>query len=91
MLMSLKLKQDSSCYPSWVQSEADKDKYIEDYRRAEVISLDKASISKNKGQRTLEKLKLNAMWGKWDENQKKNQTTLDLSETVIRACDKSGY
>jgi len=42
--MFLKLKQESSGYPSWVQSEEDKDRYIEDYRRAEGIALDKASI-----------------------------------------------
>jgi len=61
--MFLKLKQESSGYPSWVQSEEKKDQYIEDYRRAEGIALDKASISKNAGQRTLAKLKLNSMWG----------------------------
>jgi len=33
--MFLKLKQESAGYTSWVQSEADRDKYIEDYRRAE--------------------------------------------------------
>jgi len=55
--MFLKLKKESSGYPSWVKSEADKDKYIEDYRRAEGIALDKASIYKNTGQRTLAKLK----------------------------------
>jgi len=38
----LKLKQQSSGYPSWVQSEADKVRYIEEYRRAEGIPLDKA-------------------------------------------------
>jgi hypothetical protein len=32
--MFLKLKQESSGYPSWVQSEDDKYRYIEDYRRA---------------------------------------------------------
>ena len=60
--MFLKLKQESSGYPSWFQSEADREKYIEDYRRAEGIALDKASISKNAGQRTLPKIKLNSMW-----------------------------
>jgi len=77
--MFLKLKQESSGYPSWVQSEADKDKYIEDYRGAEGIALDNASISKNAGQRTLVKLKLNSMWGKWAQNQNKTQTTLVTS------------
>ena len=47
--MFLKLKQESSGYPSWVQSEEDKDRYIEDYRRAEGIALDKASISQTAG------------------------------------------
>jgi hypothetical protein len=78
--MFLKLKQESSGYPSWVQSEEDKDRYIEEYRRAEGIALDKASISKNAGQRTLAKLKLNSMWGKWAQNQNKTQTTLVTSE-----------
>ena len=36
--MFLKLKQESSGYPSWVQSEAEKDTYIEDYRRLEGIA-----------------------------------------------------
>jgi hypothetical protein len=62
--MFLKLKQESSGYPFWDQSEEQKDEYIEDYRRAEGIVLDKESISKNSGQRTSAKLKLNSMWGK---------------------------
>jgi hypothetical protein len=51
------LKQESSGYPSWVHGEEDKDSYIADYRGAEEIALDKVSISKNAGQRTLAKLK----------------------------------
>ena len=47
--MFLKQKQETSGYPSWVQSEAEQAKYIEDYRRAERISLEKASIYKNAG------------------------------------------
>jgi len=54
--VGLKLKQQSTGYPTWVQSKDDKDKYIEDYLRAEGIALDKALISKNAGQRTLAKL-----------------------------------
>jgi len=59
--MFLKMIEETSGYPSWVQSKADKDKYNEDYRRAEGIPLDKASILKNAGQRTFAKLKLNSM------------------------------
>jgi hypothetical protein len=54
--MFLKLKQESSGYPSWVHSEDEKYKYIEDYRRVKGIALDKACISKNAGQRTLARL-----------------------------------
>jgi hypothetical protein len=78
--MFLKLKQEASGYPSWVKCEDDEDKYIEDYRRAEGIALDKASIAKNSGRRTLAKLKLNSMWGKWAQNQNKTQTTLVTHE-----------
>jgi len=74
------LKQESSGYPPWVQSEDDKGRYIEDYRRAEGIAVDKASISKNAGQRTLAKLKWNSMWGKWAQNQNNTQSTIVDSE-----------
>ena len=55
--MFLKLKQESSGYQSWFQSEDDKYTYIEEYRSAEGIALDKASISKNLGQRNLANMK----------------------------------
>jgi hypothetical protein len=31
--MLLKLKQEASFYPTWVQSEAEKDKYIDEYKQ----------------------------------------------------------
>jgi hypothetical protein len=49
--MFLKLKQEASGYPSWAHADGDKDKHIEDYRRAGGIALDKASTFKNPGQR----------------------------------------
>jgi hypothetical protein len=67
--MFLKLKQESSGYPFWFRSKVDIDKYIEDYRRAGGRIVDKASISKIAGQRTLAKLKLNSLWGIWAQNQ----------------------
>jgi len=44
--MFLKLKQESSGYLSWVQSDEHKDRYIEDYRRAEEIALERHRFSK---------------------------------------------
>ena len=73
--MFLKLKQDSSGYPSWVECEADKDQYVEDYRRAEGIPLDKASNSKIPDQRTGEnKIELDV--GKMDSNTEQNPDNL---------------
>jgi hypothetical protein len=64
----VKLKQELSGYPSWVRSQADKDKYVKDYRRSDAVALDKASIYNNARQRTLARLKLNSMWGKSAQN-----------------------
>ena len=89
--MFLKLKQDSSGYPSWVECEADKDQYVEDYRRAEGIPLDKASNSKIPDQRTGEnKIELDV--GKMSSKPEQNpDNACNLSERVIRAYDKSEY
>jgi hypothetical protein len=89
--MFLKLKQESSGFPSWVQSENDKDRYIEDYRRAEGIALDKASISKYSGQRTLTKLKLNYVRQMGTEPKQNPDNNCRLRERVSRALKKSGY
>jgi hypothetical protein len=82
--MFLKLKQETSEYSTWLHIEVDED--IEDYRRAESIVLDKVSVFKMAGERTLGKLKLNSIWGKCAQNQKKTQTSLITSEsfTVLR-------
>jgi hypothetical protein len=89
--MFLKLKQESFGYPAWFRTEDYKDRYIEEYRRAEGIALDKASISKNAGQRTLAKLKLNSMWVKRAQSQNKTQTSIVNSARAIRAYNQSGY
>ena len=72
----LKLEQESSGYPSWFQIEEDKKRYIEDYWLAKGIVMHKAPTSKNAGQSSLGKLKLNIMWGKWAQIQNKTQKTL---------------
>lgn len=90
--MLLKLKQESSGYSSWVQSEADNDKYIEEYRRAEGISLNKASISNkcraNEFGETIVEFDVGKMRSKLQQNPNK---TCDISESVIRASHKSMY
>ena len=42
----LRIKQEASGYPNWVQTEDDKDKYIESYFQNEGIQLKKENIMK---------------------------------------------
>lgn len=78
----LKIKQEATGYPSWVKTEADKDKYIKDYFDNEGILLDKDKIYKNPGLRSLAKLCLNSFWGRFAlrENQTKTLITRDPKE-----------
>ena len=46
-------------YPSWCQTEEDKQRYVEDYERHEGIQLEPSKIVRNEGMRTLTKLMLN--------------------------------
>ena len=89
--MFLKLKQESSGYPSSVQCEDEKDRYIEDYRRAEGIAVDKASVSKNAGQRNLANLKLNSVGQMGTGPKQDPDNYCGLRERVLRAANMSGY
>jgi hypothetical protein len=70
---ALKTKQEASGYPANVQTEEDKDRYIQDYYNHEGIWLDKSKIAKNPGMRTLAKLQLNTLWGYFGMNCNKTQ------------------
>ena len=61
----LKLKQEASGYPPHIKTEQEKDKYIQEYLDHEGILLDKESIVKNAGLRSLSKLALNSFYGKF--------------------------
>ena len=69
----LKLKQESSGYPSWATTEVQKSQYIADYKRHEGIELDPAETRKNAGGKATAKLMLNSFWGKFGENLNKPQ------------------
>ena len=56
----LKIKQEASGWPSWCESEAQKQQYIREYKRKEGIKLDHGKIKKNPGLRSLAKLMLNS-------------------------------
>ena len=61
----LKVKQESSGWPKGVESEEDKDNYIKQYFEHEGIKLNKKNIEVNPGLRTVSKLCLNTLWGKF--------------------------
>ncbi len=52
----------ASGWPSWVSTDADKEKYIRDYEEKEGIVLDESEIEKNCSLRSLAKLMLNSFW-----------------------------
>ena len=60
----LKLKQESSGYPSECTTEEEKMEYIQQYLEHEGIYLDPSKIEHNPGLRALAKLMLNSFWGK---------------------------
>ena len=61
-------------YPTWVVSEADKDKYIEYYQNKQGISLEKHKIHYNASLRLISKLYANSAWGKFVQRANMNQT-----------------
>ena len=61
----LKIKQEASGFPSWVQSEEAKELYIKEYNEKEGIMLDKNKIQPNSGLKALAKLLLNSQWGRY--------------------------
>ena len=69
----LKVKQEASGWPSWCQTEEQKQQYIQAYEAKEGIRLEYNSIAKNPGLRSLAKLMLNSMWGKFGQKPNKTQ------------------
>lgn len=61
----LKIKQECSGWPEGVESQEEKDKYIDDYLKAEGIKLDPDKIKHNPGLRAVSKLCLNTLWGRF--------------------------
>ena len=87
----LKLKQESSGYPQNVKTEEEKDVYIQKYLEHEGILLDKHSIVKNPGLRSLSKLALNSFYGKFGQrtNMKKTVFIKDIEQLMQHLTDPS--
>ena len=73
----LRIKQEASGLPENVQSEKDIERYIEHYREKEGIVLRKENISNSPALRSLAKLMLNSLYGKFGQ-----RTTMKKSHIV---------
>lgn len=71
--MFLETKQEAGGYPDNVISDEEKEKYIKKYFDHEGIKLDKDKINYNKGLRSISKLMLNSLWGRFGMNTNKTQ------------------
>ena len=70
----LKIKQEASGWPSWVgEDETKRQQYLREYFEHEGIQLEYNKIQKNPGLRTLAKMMLNSMWGKFGQRLNKTQ------------------
>ena len=69
----LKFKEEASGYPDNVNSEKDKDEYIQKFFEAEGILLNKENIKHNPGIRSVMKLMLNSFWGRFGMQTNKTQ------------------
>ena len=69
----LKIKQEASGWPAWCTTEEKKKEYVELYYQHEGIRLEYDKIQKNPGLRTLAKMMLNSMWGKFGQRLNKTQ------------------
>ena len=70
----LKIKQEASGWPSWVgDDETKRQQYLREYFEHEGIQLEYNKIEKNPGLRTLAKMMLNSMWGKFGQRLNKTQ------------------
>ena len=85
------MKQEASGYPPHIKTDVEKDKYIQEYLDHEGILLDKQSIVKNAGLRSLSKLALNSFYGKFGQrtNMKKTLFIEDIKTLMNTLTDPS--
>jgi len=84
----LKIKQEASGWPAGCTTEEKKKKYVESYYQKEGIQLEYDKIEKNPGLRTLAKMMLNSMWGKFGQRLNKTQVqTFDDPQAFHRFLD----
>ena len=63
----LKLKQENEGFPGYIESEEEKVEYIEQFKEVEGVLLNYESIASNPSKRSIAKLLLNSLWGKFGQ------------------------
>ena len=76
----LKIKQESAGWPSWCQTDEQKQAYKRDYLSKEGIQLE--HVAKNPGRKQVAKLMLNSFWGKFGERTNKSKV-----EQILQPAD----
>ena len=71
-----KLKAEASGWPVGVESEEDKENYLEEFKHREGIELEAERIQVNSGLRSISKLMLNTLWGKLAQRPNMPQTKI---------------
>ena len=89
----LKLKQESSDWPTWCTDEKLRDEYINKYLEKEGIKLEASKVNHNPGLRSLAKLLLVNFWGKWGQRENQLQTLFidnlgSLCQLMVDSCKK---
>ena len=83
----MKIKEEASGWPEYVGEEPTKQQqHIADYYAKEKIMLEEANIQKNPGLRTLAKMMLNSMWGKFGQKPNKTQVREFTDPVAFSKC-----
>lgn len=69
----MKYKEEASGWPSHVNTPEERQQYIDNFYEKEGIKLDENNIKKNPGMRSVMKLMLNSLWGKFGMKTNKTQ------------------
>lgn len=74
--MFIQMKQEASGWPNECLTDAERQKYIDEYLISEGVRLRRSNIVKNPGLRQLAKLMLNSFWGKFGQRENQSKTAV---------------
>ncbi|XP_065352587.1 uncharacterized protein LOC135947637 [Cloeon dipterum] len=80
----LQRKQEASGWPSEQMTEEDKTEFLESYRLNENVTLDPNNIGRNEVVRTVAKLCLNSLWGKFGQRVQQKTSIVGTRNEILR-------